>query len=214
MQKQLVIFDWDGTLFNSVGQIVASLQFAAQQHQQPLSDDAAKSIIGLGLPEVMQTLFPDVPELHSAILDSYAEHYVAHSQDDQWFDGVGDMLHDLKQRGFKLAVATGKSRRGLDRVLAKTQSQDLFDITRAASETQSKPHPQMLQEILSYTGVAPEQAIMVGDSSYDLQMAQNIEMPRVGVSYGVHSVDVLQQYKPLMIADDVTALHHYLVDFA
>ncbi|MHA3092615.1 HAD-IA family hydrolase [Acinetobacter brisouii] len=214
MQKQLVIFDWDGTLFNSVGQIVASLQFAAQQHQQPLSDDAAKSIIGLGLPEVMQTLFPDVPELHSAILDSYAEHYVAHSQDDQWFDGVGDMLHDLKQRGFKLAVATGKSRRGLDRVLAKTQSQDLFDITRAASETQSKPHPQMLQEILSYTGVAPEQAIMVGDSSYDLQMAQNIEMPRVGVSYGVHSVDVLQQYKPLMIADDVTALHHYLAGFA
>lgn len=214
MQKQLVIFDWDGTLFNSVGQIVASLQFAAQQHQQPLSDDAAKSIIGLGLPEVMQTLFPDVPELHSAILDSYAEHYVAHSQDDQWFDGVGDMLNDLKQRGFKLAVATGKSRRGLDRVLAKTQSQDLFDITRAASETQSKPHPQMLQEILSYTGVAPEQAIMVGDSSYDLQMAQNIEMPRVGVSYGVHSVDVLQQYKPLMIADDVTDLHHYLVDFA
>jgi len=214
VQKQLVIFDWDGTLFNSVGQIVASLQFAAQQHQQPLSDDAAKSIIGLGLPEVMQTLFPDVPELHSAILDSYAEHYVAHSQDDQWFDGVGDMLHDLKQRGFKLAVATGKSRRGLDRVLAKTQSQDLFDITRAASETQSKPHPQMLQEILSYTGVAPEQAIMVGDSSYDLQMAQNIEMPRVGVSYGVHSVDVLQQYKPLMIADDVTALHHYLAGFA
>ncbi|KJV41166.1 HAD family hydrolase [Acinetobacter brisouii] len=214
MQKQLVIFDWDGTLFNSVGQIVASLQFAAQQHQQPLSDDAAKSIIGLGLPQVMQTLFPDVPELHSAILDSYAEHYVAHSQDDQWFDGVGDMLHDLKQRGFKLAVATGKSRRGLDRVLAKTQSQDLFDITRAASETQSKPHPQMLQEILSYTGVAPEQAIMVGDSSYDLQMAQNIEMPRVGVSYGVHSVDVLQQYKPLMIADDVTALHHYLAGFA
>ena len=114
----------------------------------------------------------------------------------------------------KLAVATGKSRRGLDRVLAKTQSQDLFDITRAASETQSKPHPQMLQEILSYTGVAPEQAIMVGDSSYDLQMAQNIEMPRVGVSYGVHSVDVLQQYKPLMIADDVTALHHYLAGFA
>jgi len=214
VQKQLVIFDWDGTLFNSVGQIVASLQFAAQQHKQPLSDDAAKSIIGLGLPEVMQTLFPDVPELHSAILDSYAEHYVAHSQDDQWFDGVGDMLHDLKQRGFKLAVATGKSRRGLDRVLAKTQSQDLFDITRAASETQSKPHPQMLQEILSYTGVAPEQAIMVGDSSYDLQMAQNIEMPRVGVSYGVHSVDVLQQYKPLMIADDVTALHHYLAGFA
>ena len=124
------------------------------------------------------------------------------------------MLDDLKQRGFKLAVATGKSRRGLDRVLAKTNSQNLFDITRAASETKSKPHPQMLQEILSFTGVSPEQAIMVGDTSYDLEMAKNIAMPRVGVSYGVHSVDVLQQYQPLMIAENVPVLHDYLTAFA
>ncbi|MHA3055667.1 HAD family hydrolase [Acinetobacter sp. ANC 4633] len=210
MQKQLVIFDWDGTLFNSVGQIVASLQFAAQQHQQPLSDEAAKSIIGLGLPEVMQTLFPDVPELHSAILDSYAEHYVAHSQDDQWFDGVSDMLHDLKQQGAQLAVATGKSRRGLDRVLAKTQSQDLFVMTRAASETKSKPDPLMLQQIIDFTGIAVERAVMVGDTSYDLEMAQRIAMPRVGVSYGVHHVDILQQYQPLAIANSITELHQLL----
>lgn len=213
-QPKLVIFDWDGTLFDSVGQIVKSLLYAAQQFDQPLTDDAAKSIIGLGLPEVMQILFPKVPELHPSILEHYASHYVENSQQDQWFHGVAEMLDDLKQRGFKLAVATGKSRRGLDRVLAKTNSQNLFDITRAASETKSKPHPQMLQEILSFTGVAPEQAIMVGDTSYDLEMAKNIAMPRVGVSYGVHSVDVLKQYQPLMIADDVPVLHDYLTAFA
>lgn len=210
MQTQLVIFDWDGTLFNSVGQIVASLKFAAQQHQQPLSDEDAKSIIGLGLSEVMQTLFPDVPELHQEILDSYAQHYVASSQDDQWFDGVGNMLQDLKRQGVQLAVATGKSRRGLDRVLAKTQSQDLFVMTRAASETKSKPDPLMLQQILDFTGIPANQAIMVGDTSYDLEMAQRIDMPRVGVSYGVHHVDILKQYQPMTIANSVTELHHWL----
>ena len=207
---ELIIFDWDGTLFDSVGQIVESLQFAAQLHQQPLTDDAAKSIIGLGLPEVMNVLFPQVPELHSRLLDSYADHYVANSKDDIWFDGVAELLHDLKQQGIKLAVATGKSRKGLDRVLAQTKSHHLFDITRAASETKSKPHPLMLTEILAVTGVNVENAIMVGDTSYDLEMAQNIAMPRVGVSYGVHSSDVLTQYLPLAIAEDVASLHQFL----
>lgn len=213
MQKavELIIFDWDGTLFNSVGQIVASLQYAAQQFEQPLTDQAAQSIIGLALPEVAQILFPSVPHLHQAILDRYAEHYVAHSNHDAWFAGVAEMLHDLKQQGLKLAVATGKSRRGLDRVLAQTQSQSLFDITRAASETKSKPDPLMLTEILHHFGLSAEQALMVGDSSYDLEMAQNIAMPRVGVSYGVHSVAVLQQYQPLAIAHDVSQLHQTLI---
>ncbi|MDV2483639.1 HAD-IA family hydrolase [Acinetobacter towneri] len=208
---ELIIFDWDGTLFNSVGQIVASLQFAAQQFQQPLTDAAAKSIIGLGLPEVAQRLFPEVPELHQAILQCYSEHYVEHSKTDAWFEGVADMLDELSGLGLKLAVATGKSRKGLDRVLAQTQSQDFFVATRAASETKSKPDPLMLQEILSSTDVQVEQAIMVGDTSYDLEMAQNIAMPRVGVSYGVHSVEVLQRYQPLTIADDVPSLHDFLV---
>ncbi|OTG67684.1 HAD-IA family hydrolase [Acinetobacter silvestris] len=207
---ELIIFDWDGTLFNSVGQIVASLQFAAQQFQQPLTHDAAKSIIGLGLPEVMQVLFPQVPTLHQALLECYAEHYVANSTDDVWFDGVAELLSDLKNQGVKLAVATGKSRRGLDRVLNKTNSHDLFEITRAASETKSKPDPLMLAEILAFTGVKAEQAIMVGDTSYDLEMAQNIMMPSVGVGYGVHTPQVLQQFNPLMIADDVSSLHDFL----
>ncbi|MFM6907374.1 MAG: HAD-IA family hydrolase, partial [Acinetobacter tjernbergiae] len=151
---ELVIFDWDGTLFDSVGQIVASLQYAAQQFEQPLTDDAAKSIIGLGLPEVMQILFPQVPDLQPDILQCYADHYVANSKGDAWFSGVAELLADLKQQGLKLAVATGKSRKGLDRVLTQTHSHEIFDITRAASETKSKPDPLMLQEILAELDVA------------------------------------------------------------
>ncbi|KKW80311.1 HAD family hydrolase [Acinetobacter sp. AG1] len=207
---ELVIFDWDGTLFDSVGQIVASLQYAAQQFEQPLTDDAAKSIIGLGLPEVMQILFPQVPDLQQDILQCYADHYVENSKGDAWFNGVAELLADLKQQGIKLAVATGKSRKGLDRVLSQTNSHQIFDITRAASETKSKPDPLMLQEILAELGVAVECAIMVGDTSYDLGMAENLNMPRIGVSYGVHSIETLQQYQPLTIAHNVQDLHVYL----
>ncbi len=209
---ELIIFDWDGTLFDSVGQIVASLMFAAEQYQQPLTAEDAKSIIGLGLPEVAQRLFPTVPELHEEILQSYATHYVANSKGDAWFSGVSDMLHDLKEQGVQLAVATGKSRKGLDRVLQQTQSEDLFITTRAASETKSKPDPLMLQEILQQTGVAAEAAIMVGDTSYDLQMAQNIQMPRVGVLYGVHDQKTLSQFAPLTIVSDVRKLHDFLLE--
>lgn len=214
LKTELVIFDWDGTLYNSVGQIVASLQHAAEQHELPLTDEAAKSIIGLGLPEVMQTLFPEAPELHDSILKAYGDHYIANSTNDAWFDGVAELLHDLKAQGLKLAVATGKNRRGLDRVIAKTQSTHLFDVTRAANETRSKPDPLMLQEILTVTGVSVERAVMIGDSSYDLEMAQRLNMPRIGVGYGVHSIEVLQQFKPLTIAKDVQELHRFLNGYA
>lgn len=208
---KLVIFDWDGTLFDSVGQIVASLQFAAQKFQQPLTDDAAKSIIGLGLPEVAQQLFPTVPELHADILQCYSDHYVENSGHDAWFDGVAEMLDALAEQGVQLAVATGKSRKGLDRVLNQTQSMDLFVATRAASETKSKPDPQMLHEILQQTGVDVSEAIMVGDTSYDLEMAQNIGMRRVGVTYGVHTAATLAQYQPHYLADKVEQLHEFLM---
>ena len=209
---ELIVFDWDGTLFDSVGQIVASLQFAAQQFEHPLTKKKKKSIIGLGLPEVAQVLFPTVPELHTDLLKCYGDHYVAHSTGDAWFAGIAEMLYGLKNQGVQLAVATGKSRRGLDRVLAQTNSHDLFEITRAASETKSKPDPLMLAEILAFTGVKAEQAIMVGDTSYDLEMAQNIAMPRVGVSYGVHTPETLAQFNPIAIAADVKSLHQLLLN--
>lgn len=211
IDADLVIFDWDGTLFDSVGQIVRSLQFAAKQYEQPLTDEAAKSVIGLGLPEVMQILFPQVPNLQQDILQSYSQHYVDNSSHDVWFDGVADLLPALKSKNIQLAVATGKSRRGLDRVLKQTNSEHLFAVTRAASETKSKPDPLMLQEILNITGVTAERAIMVGDTSYDLQMAQRINMPRIGVSYGVHSVDVLKSFEPIMIVDNIQQLHQALL---
>lgn len=207
----LIIFDWDGTLFDSVGQIVRSLQFAGRQFEQPLLDDDAKSVIGLGLPEVMQRIFPQVPELHQQILTCYGQYYVENSGSDVWFDGVAELLNALKAQGKLLAVATGKSRKGLDRVLAQTQSADLFIATRAASETRSKPDPLMLQEILNVTGVPAHRALMVGDSSYDLEMAQNINMPRVGVSYGVHAVNVLEQYAPVANVDSVQELSKILL---
>jgi phosphoglycolate phosphatase len=208
---KLVIFDWDGTLFDSVGQIVASLQFAAQQFNQPLTDADAKSIIGLGLPEVAQRLFPAVPELHADILQAYSEHYVANSVEDAWFEGVSEMLYALKDQGIKLAVATGKSRKGLDRVLKQTNSLELFHATRAASETRSKPDPLMLAEILAETGIHAHEAIMVGDTSYDLEMALNIVMPSVGVSYGVHTSETLAKFNPLSIVNDVSSLHEFLL---
>ena len=208
---KLVIFDWDGTLFDSVGQIVASLQFAAQQFQQPLTDADAKSIIGLGLPEVAQRLFPTVPDLHADILQAYSDHYVANSSGDSWFEGVAHMLADLQQQGVKLAVATGKSRKGLDRVLKQTNSLELFHATRAASETRSKPDPLMLAEILAETGIHAHEAIMVGDTSYDLEMALNIVMPSVGVSYGVHTSETLAKFNPLSIVNDVSSLHEFLL---
>ncbi|MFW1893733.1 HAD hydrolase-like protein, partial [Acinetobacter geminorum] len=107
------------------------LQHAAEKHELHLSDEAAKCIIGLGLPEVMQTLFPEAPELHDSILKAYGDHSIANSTNDAWFEGISELLHDLKAQGLKLAVATGKIRRGLDRVIAKTQSTHLFDVTRA-----------------------------------------------------------------------------------
>lgn len=209
MRKQtpeLVIFDWDGTLMDSVGQIVQSLLYAAAQFELPLTAQAAANIIGLGLPEAMAVLFPSAPRLHAEIQSAYSAHYVARSQQTHLFAGVEALLAQLQQQGILLAVATGKSRAGLDRVLAASGIAHYFCVTRCADETRSKPDPLMLQEILQVTGVSAEQALMVGDSSYDLHMALNAQMPRIGVSYGVHSAAVLQQYRPLAVVDDVAAL--------
>ncbi len=203
---ELVIFDWDGTLMDSVGQISASLVWAAAQHGIELSADAAKNIIGLGLPEAMAVLFPDHPALQPQIQADYSRHYVAHSAEQRLFDGAEALLDDLQAGGVRLAVATGKSRVGLDRVLAQSGQTHRFEVTRCADETRSKPNPLMLAEILHATGVQPEQAVMVGDTTYDLDMAHRIGMPRVGVTYGVHRAVDLQAFNPIALVDDVAAL--------
>jgi phosphoglycolate phosphatase len=205
----LVIFDWDGTLMDSLAQIVRSVKLAALDLGVPEpSDAAARDIIGLGLPEAMQVLFPQVPEVErEALRHRYAHHFVAgvggHSQP---YAGAEALLQQLSGAGRQLAVATGKSRAGLNRVLAHTGWSSYFSATRCADETASKPNPLMLKELLLELRVPLERAVMIGDTHYDLEMAQRLGMPSIGVSYGVHSAERLAEHAPIAICQDMSEL--------
>ena len=165
----------------------------------------------LALPEAMQVLFPLHIALQPKIQADYSKHYVANSHSQRWFAGVENMLDQLTARNMQLAVATGKSRVGLDRVLHQTGSEYRFVATRCAGETLSKPDPLMLSQLLEQTGIAVERAVMVGDTSYDLEMARNIGMHRIGVTYGVHSNQILSNYQPLAIVNSIEALTQELL---
>lgn len=205
----LVIFDWDGTLMDSLAQIVRSVKLAAVDLGVPEpTDAAARDIIGLGLPEAMQVLFPQVPEAErEALRQRYAHHFVAgvggHSQP---YVGAEALLQQLSGAGRQLAVATGKSRAGLNRVLAHTGWSSYFHATRCADETASKPNPLMLKELLLELRVPLERAVMIGDTHYDLEMAQRLGMASIGVSYGVHSAERLAEHGPLAICQDMSEL--------
>lgn len=205
----LVIFDWDGTLMDSLAQIVRSVKLAALDLGVPEpSDAAARDIIGLGLPEAMQVLFPQVPEVErEALRHRYAHHFVAgvggHSQP---YAGAEALLRQLSGAGRQLAVATGKSRAGLNRVLAHTGWSSYFSATRCADETASKPNPLMLKELLLELRVPLERAVMIGDTHYDLEMAQRLGMAAIGVSYGVHSAERLAEHAPIAICQDMSEL--------
>ncbi len=169
-----------------------------------LRDDfAVKGIIGLGLPEAIRTLYPEIGDAELiAFRQHYADHYIAaEAVPSPLFEGVVESLEAFRVEGYHLAVATGKARRGLDRVLKSHGWEDYFDITRAADETASKPHPLMLEQILAHCEVRPEQALMVGDSSFDLQMARNAGMDSVAVSYGAQSIDALKLFEPRLAID-------------
>lgn len=205
----LFIFDWDGTLVDSTGHIVAAMQQAAQELSFPVLGDAAvQNIIGLGLPEAILALYPELDEAarHELKL-GYAKHYIALNEEPpELFHGVADTLNRLKESGHQLAVATGKNRRGLQRVLDQLDMLDYFHATRCADETRSKPHPQMLHELLIELGATAEQAVMIGDTEYDMEMAQQAGMPRIGVDYGAHHADRLLRYAPDMILSNFAEL--------
>lgn len=171
---KVLIFDWDGTLADSIARIVDAMHLAALAcGLAPCSDEATKGIIGLGLPEAIQVLHPELHESErlADFQRFYSEHYLAfEAQPSALFPDVRESLKEFRDQGYRLAVATGKSRRGLARVLAEHGWLDYFDITRCADETASKPDPMMLQEILAYCQVAPHEALMVGDSIFDLQI--------------------------------------------
>ena len=205
----MIIFDWDGTLCDSVGHIVRGVQTAAREMGLPApSDAAAADIIGLALPQAMAVLFPEVSEPRRLeLIEGYSRHYIANEEDPpELFPGAVETLRALKASGREIAVATGKSRRGLDRILSKLELSDFFDATRCADETRSKPHPLMIHEIMQERGVPSERVIMVGDTEYDLEMASNAGVASVGVSFGVHSIERLETHGPVAIVDELPQL--------
>ncbi|TVP92261.1 MAG: HAD family hydrolase [Pseudomonadaceae bacterium] len=214
-ELQTLIFDWDGTLANSIEKIVLSMQRAADDlGLQVVSDEAVRGIIGLGLPEAIEVLYPglDDPRLADQLGDTYGQHYLKLEEvPSPLFDGVRDALDTYRQAGFKLAVATGKKRRGLARVLDKHGLAGFFDATRCADETASKPDPLMLAQILYQLDTLAERAIMLGDSVFDVQMAHNAGVRPVAVSYGAMSREQLLACRPERCLDAFSDFHHWVM---
>ncbi|WP_024851502.1 HAD family hydrolase [Hydrogenovibrio kuenenii] len=210
---QCVIFDWDGTLMDSEARIVASIQYAAKHAGYPvLPYDVSKSIIGLSLEKAIYTLYPDATEAGiAAMAKGYTEYFLNHADVDMKpFDGAEALLQMLKKAGVKTAIATGKSRRGLDQVLSEVGFESYFDMTRTPVEAESKPSPLMLQQIIDEFGLAAAEAVMVGDTEFDMQMAQNINMDVIALSHGVHDLDVLKTYEPVSYFDDLHSMTDWL----
>lgn len=212
----LIAFDWDGTLFDSTAIIVRSIQEAVRDVGGTVpTPEAAAWVIGMALPQALAHAAPDVPpEKYVELSNCYRYHYLQHQDDLSLFDGVLPMLQGLRERGHLLAVATGKSRRGLDHVLHQVQLRGMFDGSRTADETAGKPHPLMLQELMAEFGVEPERLLMIGDTTHDLEMARAAGCASVGVGYGAHDTAGFDALGPLYVAPSVAALHAWLQDHA
>ncbi|KAF1045792.1 HAD-IA family hydrolase [Xylophilus sp.] len=210
----LIAFDWDGTLYDSTGIIVRCIQEAVRDVGGAVpTERAAAYVIGMSLHQALAHAAPDVPpEKYPQLGQRYRFHYARHQDDLSLFPGVLPLLGDLKARGYLLAVATGKSRRGLNEVLGSVELRGAFDGSRTADETAGKPHPLMLQELQAEFGVAPGRLLMVGDTTHDLQMAASAGSPSVGVSYGAHEPDAFHAYAPLAVVHSVAELHAWLRD--
>lgn len=216
MSFDLIVFDWDGTLMDSEARIVTCLQAAFTDLGLPApSSAAARDIIGLGLEESILRLHPTADKaLCRALIDGYRQHFLVTNQSrSQLFDGVRDTLEQLAAQDYLLAVATGKSRIGLNQSLAETGLMGFFHATRCADETCSKPNPQMLFEVMNELGMRPAATLMVGDTEYDLQMARNAGIEAIAVCCGVHSAERLLAFNPLACFENVNAIPAWLNQF-
>jgi phosphoglycolate phosphatase len=215
-QFDLIVFDWDGTLMDSTATIVRCIQAAAKDLGLPVPDSKAASyVIGLGLQEAMEAVMPGLdPKSYPRIVERYRYHYLSKDKGLTLFDGVREMLSELSQQGYFLAVATGKSRVGLNRALDAADLLSVFDATRCADETFSKPHPAMLQELTRELGQDIRRTVMIGDTTHDLQMAINAGASGVAVHYGAHAGPELQALNPLFAAGSVFELHAWLSENA
>lgn len=210
---QLLVFDWDGTLMDSAARIVASMQSAAVEAGFPApSDDAVRDIIGLGLREALARLFPATDAaLHETLIAAYRVQFMetcpvpAHL-----FAGTRATLDALRDRGFRLAIATGKGRQGLDRALREQNLHEYFEASRCADETRSKPHPLMLQELIAQTRVDPAATLMIGDTEYDMEMARSAGTQCVAATYGVHARERLAKHQPVAYMDAIEELIQWL----
>ncbi len=215
-QFDLIVFDWDGTLMDSTAAIVRCIQSAARDLGLPVPSDASAShVIGLGLSEAMQAVLPDIdPVLYPKMVERYRYHFLTKDHELVLFKGVREMLSELKQSGYFLAVATGKSRVGLNRAMNAAGLLAMFDATRCADETFSKPHPAMLQELTRELGQDLRRTVMIGDTTHDLMMASNAGAAGIAVEFGAHPVHQLQACNPLFSARTIPELHAWLVENA
>ncbi len=211
-QFDLIVFDWDGTLMDSTAVIVNCIQAAAKDLGLPIPDQkAASHVIGLSLQSAMEVALPGInPKYYPRMIERYRYHYLNQDGSLVLFNGVREMLNDLSQQGYFLAVATGKSRVGLNRALDASKLLSLFDATRCADETFSKPHPAMLQELTRELGQDMKRTVMIGDTTHDLLLAQNAGASGVAVHYGAHTAAELQTLNPLFAANSVSELHGWL----
>jgi phosphoglycolate phosphatase len=210
---ELLIFDWDGTLMNSAGHIVDSIQKACADLGIPVpSDRECRQIIGLGLTQALQTLLPNLAEEdYPRLVERYRHHYLGRDAEIPLFEGVYEGLRELHQAGFVLAVATGKSMIGLQRAMEYHDLGEFFSSTRCADQTHSKPHPAMVLEILDELMMQPSQAIVIGDTSHDMLMAQNAGVDRLAVSYGAHEHDDLLAHDPVALLHSFEEVHQWLM---
>ena len=216
-QYPLLVFDWDGTLVDSIKRIVTSLQFASKQTLDITPGETqARDVIGLGLNEAIAKLHPDLDELQHAndlnrIADVYRQHYLYdNTVAAPLFAGVKQLLDSLRDDGYTLAISTGKSRIGLEQSINQHQLADYFATTRCAGENKSKPHPEMLHEIIDELNFSAAQTLMIGDSEHDLKMANNANMHCIGVTHGVHNAATLEKHNPLTCLTNITELSAYL----
>lgn len=209
----LLIFDWDGTLADSEARIVESVRRAVNELGLPDCTPAqVRNVIGLGLQQCLETLFPEVPaERYAHFVNAYRKHFSLNNEAPvELFPGVKEVLADLCTRGYTIGVATGKGRQGLNRELEESGLDALVRVSRCADESPSKPHPQMLEELLELTVTPPQQALMIGDTTYDMQMARDAGVDRIGVSYGAHESSRLLEFDPLEIVDSLRQFEQWL----
>ena len=212
-QFDLLVFDWDGTLFDSTALITRCIQAACVDVGVAMpTDEQASYVIGMGLVEALQHAAPGLArERYPELGARYRHHYMARQHEIVFFDGTLTMLEALKARGHLLAVATGKSRRGLDDALSGSALRGLFDATRTADETASKPDPRMLHDLMGDLVVPPDRTVMIGDTTHDLQLAQNAGVACIGVSYGAHDHSAFEPYSPRFVAHSTAELHAWLI---